>query len=164
MNKILIVLLIVLGNIGIVQGQNTNIQVQVQNNGSNIGSQDYTINGISKSKDIGGVDITAKQTSIEFGFLSSRGFAYNGTLPIVSGITLTNYNSSPVTVILQLNYKTNVGLKPYPRFYDEEEKTMTIVLPSYRESGNSKFIELPPAGSKYVTEIISADMIVRPLH
>lgn len=164
MNKILIVLLIVLGNIGIVQGQNTNIQVQVQNNGSNIGSQDYTINGISKSKDIGGVDITAKQTSIEFGFLSSRGFAYNGTLPIVSGITLTNYNSSPVTVILQLNYKTNVGLKPYPRFYDEEEKTMTIVLPSSRESGNSKFIELPPAGSKYVTEIISADMIVRPLH
>ncbi|MBD5266838.1 MAG: hypothetical protein HDS41_01430 [Bacteroides sp.] len=141
--------------------QTTNIQVQVNNN-SNGNSYDYTINGISKSKDIGGVDVTAQQDVIEFGFLSG-GFAYNGTLPVVNGITLTNYNTRPVTVIIQLNYKTNLGRKSYPRFYDEGEKVLTVVIPGSKDPNPSKFIALPPSGSTFVTEIIGADMIVRPL-
>ncbi|MDE5785634.1 MAG: hypothetical protein K2H98_03790 [Duncaniella sp.] len=144
-----------------VVAQTTNIQVQVNNN-SNGDSNDYTINGISKSKDIGGVDVTAQQDVIEFGFLSG-GFAYNGTLPVVNGITLTNYNTRPVTVIIQLNYKTNLGRKSYPRFYDEGEKVLTVVIPGSKDPNHSKFIALPPSGSTFVTEIIGADMIVRPL-
>jgi len=142
--------------------QITNIQVQVNNSSYSDGTSDYTINGISKSKDIGGVDITAQQETIGFGFLSG-GFAYNGTLPVIKGVTLTNYNSHPVTVILQLYYKMNIGRKSYPRYYDEGEKTITVVIPASKDSNHSKFVALPPSGSTYVTEIISADMIVRPL-
>lgn len=142
--------------------QTTNIQVQVNNGLQNEGTNDYTINGVSKSKDIGGVDITAQQETVEFGFLSG-GFAYNGTLPIVNGVTLTNYNSRPVTVIFQLYYKTNVGRKPYPKYYEEEEKTLTVVIPAAKDPKHSKFVALPSSGSTFVTEIISADMIVRPL-
>lgn len=163
MKRYLITLFILLGCIEFIEGQTTNIQVQVNNNNSSNGdSYDYTINGISKSKDIGGVDITAQQEIIEFGFLSG-GFAYNGTLPVVNGITLTNYNTRPVTVILQLNYRTNVGRKSYPRFYDEGEKILTVVVPGSKDPNHSKFIALPPSGSTFVTEIIGADMIVRPL-
>lgn len=140
--------------------QTTNIQVHV-NNSNGDGSKDYTINGISKSKDIGGVDVTAKQTTIEFGFLS-RGFAYNGTLPVVYGLTLTNYNSRPVTVILYVDYKTNFGRKPYPRYFDQLDKTLTVVVPAGK-TNNSKFVSLPASGNTYVTEIVSVDMIVRPL-
>lgn len=142
--------------------QTTNIQVQVNNVSHGDSSTDYTINGISKSKDIGGVDVTAQQRTIEFGFLSG-GFAYNGTLPIVSGVTLTNYNSRPVTVLLQLYYKTNVGRRSYPRFYDERKKILTVVIPAASSPNHSKFVELPSSNSTFVTEIISADMIVRPL-
>lgn len=143
--------------------QSTNIQVQVNNSSHCDSSDNYAINGISKSKDIGGVDIAAQQQTISFGFLSSRGFAYNGTLPIVNGITLTNYNSCPVTVLLQLYYKTNSGCRPYPRYYDEGEKNLTIVIPAASQPDHSKFVALPSSGTTYVTEIISADMIVRPL-
>ncbi|MDE6229761.1 MAG: hypothetical protein K2M40_08255 [Muribaculaceae bacterium] len=160
--RILLTIIVLICSVPYIAAQTTNIQIQVNNSSVN-NSEEYTINGIPKSKDIGGVDITAKQSKIEFGFLSTRGFAYNGTLPVVSGITLTNYNSRPVTVILQLNYKTNDGLRPYPRFYNEDEKILTVVIPAFSDVNHSKYVALPSSGNVHITEIISADMIVRAL-
>lgn len=154
---------LILALAGNVLGQTTTIIV---NNGSHNSSghvsKEYRINGIPKSQDIGGVDVSAEQGSIPFGF-SSGGFAYNGTLPVVDGVTLTNYNSKPVTVILKLIYKTNYGRKPYPRFYNDGEQTLTVVLPSGTSKNPSKYISLSSSGNNRITEIISADMIVRPL-
>lgn len=160
--KKIFVLILFIGVVDCLFAQTTNIQIQVNNGSCGNGASEYTINGISKSKDIGGVDITAQQEMIEFGFLAG-GFAYNGTLPIINGVTLTNYNSRPVTVILQLYYKTNIGRKPYPKYYEEEAKILTVVIPGANDPNHSKYIALPPSGMNFVTEIASADMIVRPL-
>ncbi len=160
--KKIFVLILFIGVVDSLFAQTTNIQVQVNNGSYSSGSSEYTINGIPKSQDIGGVDITAQQETIEFGFLAG-GFAYNGMLPIINGVTLTNYNSRPVTVILQLHYKANIGRKPYPRYYDEEEKILTVVIPGAGDPDRAKYIALPPSGTSFVTEIVSADMIVRPL-
>lgn len=161
-SKFIIVVLTLICSVYLCNAQTTNVNVMVNNSSNGNYVNDYTINGVPKSQDIGGVDIDVESQTIEFGFLNG-GFAYNAPLPIVTGVRLNNYNSKPVTVILQLLYKTNLGLKPYPRFYDEGEKITTIVLDARGEKNSTKFISFPSNGRSYITEVISADMIVRQL-
>lgn len=164
MNKLFILVLLML-SFEFAFGQTSNIQVQVNNAGREVTSDDYKINGISKTLDIGGVDVTAKITDIDLTYDTNNPYRPTNTIHFkaVSGVTLTNYNSRSVTVILRLQYTTNDGLRTYPRYYNEEEKIMTVVIPSYRSSNHSKFIALPHAGKNYPREITSADMIVRPI-
>lgn len=154
-------LMFLLFSVGFAFGQTSNVQVQVNNVGHGNTAQDYTINGVSKSKDIGGVDITAMQVDITKS--TDRNISGVERFKAISGVTLTNYNSRPVTVILRIVYQTNEGFYAYPRRSITEERTMTVVIPSEKSLNHSKFISLPPTGENYPRDIVSVDMIVRPV-
>ena len=159
--KKFLLLIVLLFSVGFAFGQTSNVQVQVNNVGQGNTTQDYKINGVSKSKDIGGVDITATQVDITKS--TDRNMSGVELFKAISGVTLTNYNSRAVTVILRLVYQTNEGFYAYPRRSITEERTMTVVIPSGKSPNHSKFISLPPTGENYPRDIVSVDMIVIPV-
>lgn len=138
--------------------QTTNIVVNNVNNAST-NETEYYINGIPKSADIGGVDLTSTSVSGTRA-VNNHGFASNDPINYITSLTLTNYNQSAVTVILKVNFKTTVGMRPYPRYYDEEERIYNIVLGGADKHNSTKSIPCSQ-GDSYQCDVIEADMIVR---
>lgn len=162
MNRLLFALTMMLALAGSIFGQTTNIIVNNGNyHSSGTTPQEYYINGIPKSADIGGVDVSTTFDNCTRA-VNNRGFAFNDNLSYVSSLKFANYNHSPVTVVARVLFKCTVGMKPYPRYYDEAERVFNIVLGGAGTKDATKSIRCSN-GADFDCEIIEADMIVRPL-
>lgn len=161
MKKLFSTLFIVfaIGSIFDSSAQTTNIIVNNSNNTTSYQHEEYYINGIPKSHDIGGVDISATTASSQRA-VNNRGFASNDYINFITSLNLTNHNNSAVTVILKVCFKTTVGMKPYPRYFDEQEYIYNIVLGRAGSADCTKSIECS-RGNDFDCAVINADMIVR---
>lgn len=91
MKKIIILIALFVGISSFASAQNVVIQSNNSTSSqSSVNDKQYYINGISTREDIGGVDVKFKE--VDYG----SGYSYYE-------LTFTNYHSSPVTVMYELN-------------------------------------------------------------
>ncbi len=117
---------------------------------------DYSIDGIPKAADIGGVDLSIISTP--------AGFTYNENAAKchIQALKLTNRNTTAVCVLLKVTYKISVSPATYAQSDDEQHQIFQIILEEKEKSGSTRSIDNPFGNSSdYV--ITETDMIVRRL-
>ncbi|MDE6229763.1 MAG: hypothetical protein K2M40_08265 [Muribaculaceae bacterium] len=118
--------------------------------------RDYCIDGIPKTADIGGVDLSIISTLVGVTTID------NAPKVHIQALELTNRNTTAVCVILKVNYKISVSPTTYVLSDDKQHQIYHLILEEKGKLGSTRRIHYP-FGNSSDYEIIETDIIVRRL-